>query len=131
MKKLMMIAMLTAATVAAHAQEKDRKSPQERAHMMTGKMTKELSLDTEQAAKIEAINLKYADQVEAMRAEREAEREARLKDGKGKAMREAHDAEIKAVLTPEQYVKWQAQKEEMKAKHMEKRKEHMDRKKAE
>ena len=77
MKKLMIIAALASMTVAAQAQEKDRKTPQERAKLRTEHMTKELELSPEQQAKVEAINLKYADRVEAVRAEREAERTAK------------------------------------------------------
>ncbi len=121
MKKLMIIALLASMTVAAQAQEKDRKTPQERAKLRTEHMTKELALSPEQQAKVEAINLKYADQVEAVRAEREAERTA--KRDAAEAMHAAHDAEMKAVLTADQYTKWVAKKQEAKAKHLEKRKQ--------
>lgn len=120
MKKLMIIAALASMTLAAQAQEKDKKTPQERAKMRTEHMAKELGLSPEQQAKVEAINLKYADQVEAVRSEREAERTAKREAAK--AMHDAHDAEMKAVLTAEQYTKWVAKKQEAKAKHMEKRK---------
>jgi len=121
MKKLMIIAALASMTVAAQAQEKDRKTPQERAKLRTEHMTKELELSPEQQAKVEAINLKYADRVEAVRAEREAERTA--KRDAAEAMHAAHDAEMKAVLTADQYTKWVAKKQEAKAKHLEKRKQ--------
>jgi protein CpxP len=119
MKKLMIIALLASMTVAAQAQEKDRKTPQERAKLRTEHMTKELELSPEQQAKVEAINLKYADRVEAVRAEREAERTAKREAAE--AMHAAHDAEMKAVLTADQYTKWVAKKQEAKAKHLEKR----------
>lgn len=121
MKKLMIIALLASMTVAAQAQEKDRKTPQERAKLRTEHMTKELELSPEQQAKVEAINLKYADQVEAVRAESEAERTAKREAAE--AMHAAHDAEMKAVLTADQYTKWVAKKQEAKAKHLEKRKQ--------
>lgn len=121
MKKLMIIAALASMTVAAQAQEKDRKTPQERAKLRTEHMTKELELSPEQQAKVEAINLKYADRVEAVRAEREAERTAKREAAE--AMHAAHDAEMKAVLTADQYTKWVAKKQEAKAKHLEKRKQ--------
>lgn len=117
----MIVALLASMTVAAQAQEKDRKTPQERAKLRTEHMAKELALSPEQQAKVEAINLKYADQVEAVRAEREAERTA--KRDAAEAMHAAHDAEMKAVLTADQYTKWVAKKQEAKAKHLEKRKQ--------
>lgn len=126
MKKLMMIVALAALTAGAQAQEKVRKTPQERADAQTSRMTKELALTKEQAIKVEAINLKYAQEAEALRAEREAQREAMRKGGKGKAMHTAHEEELKAVLTAEQFAQWQAKKEELKAKHMERRTEIRD-----
>ncbi|MBL7955372.1 MAG: hypothetical protein JNJ91_10060 [Flavobacteriales bacterium] len=121
MKKLMIVAVLASMTLAAQAQEKEKRTPQERAKARTEHMTKELALSPEQQAKVEAINLKYADQVEAVRSEREAERTAKREAAK--AMHDAHDAEMKAVLTADQYTKWVAKKQEAKAKHMEKRKQ--------
>lgn len=129
MKKLVMMLALAAATVGVQAQDKDHKTPQERAQMQTGRMTKELSLTTEQAAKVEAINLKYANEFEAKRADQKKEREAVRAEGK--SIRDAHDAELKAVLTPEQYTQWQAKKEAMKAKQVEKRKSTHEMKKSE
>jgi len=120
MKKLMIIAVLAGMSVAAQAQDKERKTPQERAQIRTERLAKELELTPDQKAKVEAINLKFADQAEAVRAEREAERAEMRKEGK--AVRDAHDAEMKAVLTPAQYAKWTAKKQEAKAKHVEKRK---------
>lgn len=128
MKKLMIIAVLAGLSVATQAQDKARKSPEERAKMRTEHMAKELELTPEQKAKVEAINLKYADKATELRKEREAERTEARKEGK--AMHDAHDAEMKAVLTPDQYTRWQAKKEAMKKRHMEHRKE-MRQKKAE
>ncbi len=117
----MIVAVLAGMTLAAQAQEKDRKTPEERAKVRTERMTKELALSPEQQAKVEAINLKYADQAEVIRAEREAERTAKREAAE--AMHAAHDAEMKAVLTADQYTKWVAKKQEAKAKHLEKRKQ--------
>ncbi|HPF91983.1 MAG TPA: hypothetical protein PLL57_15085 [Flavobacteriales bacterium] len=121
MKKLMMIAALAGMTVAAQAQDHQKKSPEERARVRTEHMTKELGLSPEQVAKVEAINLKYADKGAELRKEREAERAEARKEGQ--EMRDAHEAEMKAVLTPDQYAKWMAKKEEMKEKRMEHRKD--------
>ncbi len=118
-----MIVGLLVLTTAANAQEKERKSPEERAKMQTERMTKELGLSPEQAARVEALNAKYAEEAEAYRAQMEAEREKRKQEGKARL--EAHDADLKAVLTPEQYTQWMALRE----KQMERRKaEHQERK---
>ncbi|MEO8591057.1 MAG: hypothetical protein ABI432_16885 [Flavobacteriales bacterium] len=136
MKKLMMIAalaLLTAAGVqaqtkqqrtpaAAQAQDKPKQTPEERAKKLTARMTKDLGLSTEQATKVEALNLRYVEQAQALHTEREAQMAAQ-KDGKGKEMRDAHDAELKAILTPDQYSKWMTEREAAKEKHKEQRKQ--------
>jgi len=126
MKKLMMIAAVTIFTAAAvNAQDKERKTPAERAKMQTVQMTKSLDLTPEQVEKVGALNAKYAEKVEQMRAERQTQREE-MKEGNKGAGKELHDArmtELKVILTPEQFAKMEALKEEKKAEHMEKRKE--------
>ena len=109
MKKLMMIATLSLLTAAsALAQEKTApngsKTPAERAKAQTERMVKELGLDAGQAAKAEAVNLKYAEQADQLRKEREAQIE-KIK-GEGKAMKEAHEGEMKSFLTAEQFTKY-------------------------
>lgn len=121
MKKLMIIAVMAGMAVSAQAQEKAGKTSAERAQQRTERMTKELALTPEQKAKVEAINLRYAEKGAEVRQAREAERAQARKEGK--AMHDAHDAEMKTVLTAEQYTKWVAHKEEMKQKRMAQRKE--------
>jgi len=121
MKNLLLILAFAAVTCTAQAQEKERRSAQERAQLQTGRMTKDLGLTTMQASQVETINLKYAEQADALRAERQAAKEKAPKEGKGKALAEAKDAELKAVLTPEQYATWQVKKEAMMAKQKAKR----------
>lgn len=127
MKQGMMIAAFTLLMAAsAQGQERQVRTPQERAKAQTERMTRELALSPDQAAKVEAIHLKYAEQAEVMRKEREAQRAAMEKEGKGKDMRAAREADMKAVLTSEQYEKWLAQREAMKEQHMQQRKESRD-----
>ena len=109
MKKLMIIAALSLLNAAsALAQEKTTpngsKTPAERAKMRTERMVKELGLDAGQAAKAEAVDLKYAEQADQLRKEREAQVE-KIK-GEGKAMKEAHEGEMKGILTAEQFAKY-------------------------
>ena len=127
MKQRMMIAAFTLViATGAQAQDKPARTPQERAKVQTERMTRDLALSTDQAAKVEAINLKYAEQAEVLRKEREAQRAAMEKEGRGKDMRTAREADMKAVLTPEQHAKWLAQREAMKEQHMQQRKESRD-----
>ena len=112
-----MIAVLTGMTAAVQAQGKAPKSAAERAAQSTRHMTKELGLSAEQASQVEVISLKYAQQGEARRVEREADRTAARQEGQG--MRDAFAAELKTVLTEAQYEKWTARVEERKARRAE------------
>lgn len=118
MKKLMIIAALAGLSVATQAQEQKSKTPEERAQMRTERLAKQLDLSPEQVAQVQAINLKYIDKTDELRKERQAEH-AETREA-GKAMRGSHEAEMKAVLTPEQYTKWMAAKEKVKARQTEK-----------
>lgn len=120
-----MIAALSLLTAAgALAQDKtapkQQKSPAERSRMQTERMVKELGLDAAQAAKAEAVNLKFAEEADQLRKEREAQME-KIK-GQGKAMKEAHEGEMKSILTAEQFAKYQAYRDVQMEKHKEKRK---------
>lgn len=114
MKKIIVI-LLALLPVFAFAQKMDRKTADERAQKHTEKMAADLNLSESQKAKVAAINKKYADVADEMRADQKTEKEARRTEAQKRV--EARDQEIKAVLTPEQYAKQQ----EMKAAHQEKR----------
>lgn len=83
--------------------EHKKLTPTERAEKKTERMTKELGLSEEQAAKIKEINASHF-------AEMEKHREAI------KVSRDQHKAEMDAVLTPEQKEKLESLREEKKAK---------------
>lgn len=103
MKKPIILAFLIACAGASLAQDgaKERRTPVQQAQARTERMTKELGLTAEQTSSVDAINRKYAQQAETMR--------------------EAHEAEMKAALSPEQFAAWQKKRAEAKAKHMERR----------
>ena len=88
-----------------------RGTGEERAAKHTERLTKDLSLNTEQAAKVAVINTDFA-------TKRKAAKEAAKDREEGKAVREAlrseHKAAIKAVLTPEQLATYEAMKKERK-----------------
>lgn len=111
MKKIILMVFVVAmASVNVMAQDdKDgKKSPEERADMMIKKMTKELVLTADQQTKMKALILKN-----------EQEREARKKEEK--ARREKMHAEMKAILTPEQFKKFEQKREEKKKSNPKKR----------
>lgn len=127
MKKLMMslgFAALIAGSAAAQAPERKVRTPEERAQHQTDRMTKDLGLSAEQTEKVKAINLKYADQVDDMRGEAKDQKDAQREAMKG--MRDQRNADLKAVLTPEQYDKMVKEQEAMQAK----RKAHLQQRKA-
>lgn len=125
MKQWMMALALVILTAGAHAQEsgkpRERKDPAERAKARTEHMVKELGLSAEQATRLEALNLKYAEENEVKRAETEQDRETRRAEMK--ARHAGYEADLQSLLTPEQFAAWTKKKEERKAKHMDKRKE--------
>jgi periplasmic protein CpxP/Spy len=136
MKKLM-IAILLLVGVSNYSQEanapknkknkgsKGMKSPEQRTETTLAKMTAELSLDANQQAQIRPIIVEQSVKMEAMRAQMTDDGEdnaeytnADKKEIKKKriADKEATDIKIKAILTPDQFVKYQAMQEAEKAK---------------
>ena len=115
--KSILIAALTIFTIGTaisqstqseqHLNKEERKkmSPEERADKRVKRMTEKLSLTDDQAKKIHAMQIEFAQ-------EEKADREAM------KAKRVAQKAEIRAMLTDEQIVKF----DKMEAKHKERRK---------
>lgn len=73
-------------------------NPDKMAERQTAMMTEKLALDAAQAEKVKAINLKYAQQ--------HADKKAEAKEGRKAAHQDVHQArmaELKKVLTPDQY----------------------------
>lgn len=88
------------------------------------KVKEELGLTDDQATAWEAINEKYRAEHQKTKDANEGKRAA-IKE-EMEAIREAHDAEVAAILTPEQLVKWNEIKEEREARRNE-RKEKQER----
>jgi Spy/CpxP family protein refolding chaperone len=97
-----------------------QKSPEQRVEKQVQKLKTELQLSDDQTAKVQATTQKRADQVQTMRnGSKENKRENRAKL---KTTMEEYDAEMKAILTPEQYTKFEEIREDKKERMMEKRK---------
>jgi Spy/CpxP family protein refolding chaperone len=117
MKKLIMILFAVATgTANINAQEPvqpppPKKTPEQRAEMVTKNMTKNLDLKPEQQEKIKAIIIK-----------REKEREALKENMKGRheVMEKQLEEDFQKILSPEQFEKFKKRREEMKKKRMEK-----------
>ena len=114
---LLVAAMSLLIVVAAGAQTEMEKlkssTPEERARLQTEMMKAKLGLTTDQTPKVAAINQKYAQRMEPI-----------IKSQEGPLMRlrqmrevgQAKEAELKGVLSPEQFQKYLAEKQEMREK---------------
>lgn len=110
MKKIMMTLGLTMMmALSVFAQQRgggERPSAEDRAKRSTERMAEHLGLSDAQKEQILNLNLEFAKQQEAQRAEQREQGEAR------KEAMQAQEEKIKAVLTPEQAEKWEAAKKE-------------------
>jgi hypothetical protein len=103
-----LILLVFAASTAATAQPGSGRGgdPVQRAEMQTKLMIDSLSLSTKQGEKVKGINLKYANKMKEARAantDGDWEKMRATMD----AIRTEQNAELKAVLTQEQYDRWQ------------------------
>lgn len=95
-----------------HAKKGDKmqdRGEMEKKHM--AEMQKDLNLSPNQVSQIQALHNKN-------KADRQVMREAKMKEMQAK--RDQNDAEMKKILSPEQYAKWQVKKTEMKKEKKEK-----------
>jgi Spy/CpxP family protein refolding chaperone len=96
-------------------------TPEQRADMQTQRLTKELTLTADQSTKVRTIALAENQELQALRAKFSS---ADSRQGAGqemKAIREKYDAQLKAVLTPEQVTKF----DQMRDDQLDKRKDKM------
>jgi protein CpxP len=119
MKKLMMALALVGMSVATQAQERTKMSADQRARARTERMTKDLGLSAEQIARLEALNREQAKEAQVDRVARRSERDSRR--AAMKVRRERYEADLKSILSAEQFSGWTARKEDMEQKHRQKR----------
>ncbi|MCE3296455.1 MAG: hypothetical protein K0R65_2169 [Crocinitomicaceae bacterium] len=118
MKTIILSLCLLLGTQLAFGQEKtkQRKTPEQRAEMMTNRLSEEVKLTPEQREKIYSINLRSAEK--SMKIHKEAD----LTDEQRKEKLQKHRRDVKklvmAELTPEQ-------QKTLKEKHKARKKEHM------
>ena len=113
---LFIIACLSiSAAVAQPEVKREKKTPEERAEIMTSRMKKNLNLSDEQVAKVKAENLAFFQKQEAHQQELKAIQE------KGKQIRNEHLDNLKSILTPEQQEKAKELMDERKAKRKNRR----------
>lgn len=127
MKKLVLVALL-AVGLTAFAQKQGRRAgkegltSEEKVDIQVKRMTKDLDLNEKQAAEVKVLVTKQVQKREEIKAELKSEKEKQRKDMKAKMEKEqaAVSAEYKKILTPEQYAKWEKNREEKKVKVKEK-----------
>ncbi|MEO6285799.1 MAG: hypothetical protein ABIN80_28485 [Dyadobacter sp.] len=108
---LTLILVLAASMAKAQAGiDLKNNTPQQRAQKQTGLMKEKLQLDSTQTGQVQAINLKYALQMEPVIKSQDSKL-SRLKQAK--AVQKMKEAELKEVLIPDQFQKYQAFKAEM------------------
>ena len=93
-----------------YAQKKISSTPEERANKLTGWMKTNLKLNDDQAKQVETINLRYANKTQELQSG-SISRKEKMKTLKGND--KAKDAELKNVLTADQYNTYQAKKDEI------------------
>jgi periplasmic protein CpxP/Spy len=121
MKKTILLAAMFVFASAGYAQTQastDAKTPQERATEFTSWIDKTVQLTPDQKAKVQDVNLKYAQMKQDARAKDQGDKQAMRKDMT--ADNEAQDTELKGILTADQYTAYTAAKkqkmEDMRAK---------------
>lgn len=99
-----MITFLAGTAVFAQAQTKAPKTPEQRAQYATQALAKKLNLSADQSAKVNAIMVKRAVQVDSLKAHRSTDRKANMQARKAIAVKT--NADLKAVLTADQQTRF-------------------------
>jgi len=117
---LMALTLLVVSTVtSAWAQMDQLKNmpPGERARLQTDMMKKKLGLSPQQTTQVGAINEKYAQQMQPVLTSSEG---PFMKMRQVRQIGDAKEAELKQVLTPDQFQKYLVERQEMREKFEEK-----------
>lgn len=111
MKKLIVAALLVVG-MTTYAQEKEGRRPgkekltsEQKVDLQVKKMTKDLDLNERQTKEIKVLVTKEVEKREAKIEEMKAQR---------KAEQAAVSSDMKKILTPEQYAKWEKNRQEKK-----------------
>ncbi|MBC7449752.1 MAG: hypothetical protein H7330_17005 [Hymenobacteraceae bacterium] len=97
--------------------EQASKSPDEKASVLTQRMTKHLTLTPDQQTRISALNTQLTTDLGAVRAARKADQAAKgERRAKAQQIRTAYEANLKALLTPDQYGRYEQQRTEQEQK---------------
>jgi protein CpxP len=81
-------------------------TPEQRADMQAQRLTKQLGLSADQTTQVRAIALAEAQEMKTMREQATASTDRKAGMEQMKATRDKYDAQLKAVLTPDQATKY-------------------------
>ncbi|PWT96614.1 MAG: hypothetical protein C5B52_15375 [Bacteroidetes bacterium] len=115
-KKILSLLLIVAAFIfveGANAQSHQMASAADRATKYTDWMKSTLKLTDDQVSKVQDINLKYANKTDELMKAANSKKE---KMQALKSQEEGRDAELKGVLTNDQYQTYQEKKKQMKKK---------------
>jgi hypothetical protein len=118
MASIVSVLMIVSGTARAQMDSSAMRTPESRAAMMSDKMKTDLALTDAQYTQVQGINLKYAQKNDSL-FKSPGERSDKMQ-----AMRSSMQAkgdELKAILTPDQFTKYQAMEKEMRQKMMQQR----------
>jgi Spy/CpxP family protein refolding chaperone len=127
MKRVILVLAVALSTISVFSQDgKSKKTTEQRAEMYVKELTTELSLTANQSSKIKAVQLESLSKLDSIKAKAtDGDKKAGKKEAK--AVIDAANASIKAILTDEQKPKFdawvEARKEKMKNKNGGKEKE--------
>lgn len=125
LKNLILTLAVVAITVSATAQEKENKTPEERAKHLTEKMVETFEIEGNKKDKLEAINLDFVKANMDVKQDKSIEKEA--KQEKMKAIAEKRHQALEDILTAEQLTELKQKEQE----RIEKRKQMMEKRKKE
>ena len=145
MKKVIMAALLVVSLSSVAQQRRERPNrdqmnrdqmekltPEQRQEKHLNKLTTDLNLNAKQQEEVKKLLAEQSAKAAEFKAKREAKKDEQLLASakerkemaqKMKAEKEANDAKMKSILTPEQYTKWENDREIRKEKMLEKREE--------
>ena len=118
LKSIALTAILSGATFLSFSQEKEIKTPEQRAEKRTEVLTKKLDLTTEQQLKVAELNQSTIKEVESIKNNSSLSKEEKKKAIK--QLRETRRTELRSMLTTDQ----QQKMDKMKEKRDQKREKH-------
>jgi hypothetical protein len=123
LKSLAIVALFAGSSLISFGQEKEVKTPEQRAEKKTEILTKKLDLNADQQTKVAEMNLKTAKEVDAIKNNQNLSKEE--KKSAVKQLRETKQTELRGVLSSDQQQKFDKMKEkrEQKREKIEKRRQ--------